>query len=387
MAKKNANGEGTIFKRGRDGKWIAELVVGWTGDDQKKVLRHTADTKRACSDWLAKRLAERQEGTLITEPARQTLQAFMEDWISTTVAHEVKPATVNLYLEMLKFYIGPNLGQVPLAKLTPQHVQRFYHRQLEAGLSPRTVQIIHAVLRRAVQQAVDWQMLPRNVIDSVKKPRAYQKEVTALTPEQVRKFLEAARETRLHALFTLAVTIGMRLGELLGLRWQDVNLDAGTLTIAQNLERVGTRLQFNTPKTKASRRTVNLPNVALVALKQWRKEQAQERLKLGEAWEHPELVFTSRIGTVLSPWNVTKRDFKAVLETAGLPKIRFHDLRHSCATMLLAQGVNVKVLQEVLGHANIHVTLQVYTHALERQKKEAAQAIDTLLAAKDGTLE
>ncbi|MFO7172598.1 MAG: tyrosine-type recombinase/integrase [Bacillota bacterium] len=383
MAKrKAANGEGTVFFRKRDRKWVCEIIVGrdpTTG--KKQVIRFAHERKAEVSAWRVQKLAELRQGNLVAKPSEQTVQEFMEHWISTTLVHEVKPSTVNLYREMLRYYIGPGLGKVPLAKLTPQMVAAFYHKLMSDGLSPRSTQIVHACLRRALQQAVDWQLIPKNPVAAVKKPRSEQKEFTALTPEQVKRFLDAARESRLHALFTLAVLTGMRLGELLGLRWQDVDLDKGTITVAQILERVGSSFRFNSPKTKASRRTFELPAACIQALRRWRREQAEERMRVGPAWAHPELVFTTTLGTPLSHWNVTKRDFRAVLEKAGLPRIRFHDLRHTAATLMLDQGVPVHVVSRVLGHASVTVTLQVYAHVLEQKKKEAARAIDEFLAA------
>lgn len=380
------NGEGTVYPQKRNGKptgkWVAEITIGWHPTGKRKYARAIRNTRKEAAAWLAQQRASRETGTL-AEPNAETVASFMRRWIGTTAVHEVKARTIQLYREMLDYYIAPAIGHVPLQKLSPQQIAQLYHERLQAGLSPRTVQIIHAVLRRALQQALRWNLIPRNPVDLVKRPRAERPEIATRTPDQVIRFLEAAREDRLHALYTLAATIGLRLGEVLGLRWDDVDLEAGTLTVSQTLGRVGNTLTFDTPKTRASRRTIDLPAVAVQSLRRWRREQAAERLRLGEAWAHPELVFTTGVGTPLNPSNVRNRSFHAILERAGLPRIRFHDLRHSAATMMLSQGVPPRVLQDVLGHSDIRMTLGTYSHVLLEQKKAAAQAVDRLLAAAD----
>ncbi len=380
MPKKKAvaNGEGSIYQRKRDGKWCCELTIGWGEEGKRKSIRFFADTRKEVVAWRTARLNEKQTTGELIEPSKQKLSQFMEHWINTTAVHEVKSATIDLYRQVFRAHIKPDLGEKPLGKVTAQHIQAFYHKRLQAGTSPRTIQIVHSVLRRALQQAVEWRLLPRNVADFVKRPRAERHEVEPLTPDQVMTFLEAAQEDRLHALFTLAATTGLRLGELLALRWSDINLAESTLTVRQTLTKNDGKFEIGTPKTNASRRTLDLPVIACKALKRWRREQAAERLKLSGAWA-TDLVFTTTIGTVLNPHNIRNRSLKSVLERAGLPKIRFHDLRHTAATLMLAQGVQPRVLQDVLGHSDIRMTLGLYSHVLREQKKAAAQAIDTFI--------
>lgn len=382
MAKKNANGEGSIFKRARNGKttWYCEIVLGWDENGKKKVLRHSADTRKEVADWRTKRLAERQEGTLV-ERTKLTVGCFLADWLDSTARHEIKPRTLADYQDLLKRYIVPEVGDTELQKLTPPMIQAMYHRRLEAGLSPSTIRLVHAVLRKGLQQALEWQLINRNPADAVKKPRVERKQVSALTPEQAMKFLRAAREDRLYALYVLAVTTGMRIGELLGLRWSDIDMGARTLTVSQTVGVMDNKLFFGTPKTKASRRTIDVPAVAMAALKKWKADQNQERLKVGdaEAWEYPDLVFTTTIGTPISPNNIRNRSFKPLLAAAGCPRIRLHDLRHTAATLLLSQGVQARVVQDVLGHSDIRMTLGTYAHVLREQQREAAQKMDRLL--------
>lgn len=354
--------------------------MGRDANGKRKTLRYSHADRQEVVDWRIKRLAERLDGTL-TEPSHQTVEDFFEHWLDMTVSHEVKPRTLFDYRLVLKRYVYPEIGQMRLQKLTAQQIQALYHKRLQGGLGSRTIQLAHAVVRRGLQQAVQWQLIPRNPADAVRRPRVERREPQTLERDQVIWFIRAASDDRLHALYTLAVTAGLRLGELLGLRWSDINMDAGTLTVAQTLGHLGTKHFFGTPKSKASRRTIDLPGLALAALRRWRREQAEERLLIGAAWEYPDLVFTTTVGSPLNPSNVRSRSFLAVLERAGCPKIRFHDLRHTAATLMLSQGVQARVLQDVLGHADIRMTLGTYAHVLREQKKEAARKVDAFLAA------
>lgn len=394
MAGKNANGEGSVFKRTRNGKtrWYCEIVMGWNEDGTKKILRHSGETRKEVNDWRTKRLAEKQAGTL-AEPTKDTVERFLDDWLKKTAPMQVGPSTLRLYRNMTDWYIRPTLGKVLLAQLQPKQIQALFHELLEAGKSPRTVQLVRVVLRRAFQQAVEWNQLSRNPIDVVKAPRVEHKEMQALTPDQIPAFLQAAKSERLHALFILAITTGMRKGEILGLRWQDVDLAVGKVSVTQTMkvellvdEETGRRSEhwtFGQTKTKSSRRTIDLPRIAVGALNRWRKEQEWERHAAGEAWKDSDLVFTSEVGSPVHPKNLRDRDFHRVLKKAGLPLIRFHDLRHSFATFMAVQGVSDRVMQDVLGHSHINITKSLYVHVLQGQKKEAAEKVDTFLATRD----
>jgi integrase len=380
-AKRRSSGEGTVFRRGRDGKWVAELTTGWDAEGKRQVIRHAATTQKEASDWLAARRTEQNQGLLV-QPDKLTVGQFAERWLQDVVAHRVKPSSLYNYQKLARSYVIPMLGDIPLQKVTPVMVQRLYAQLLESGKSAKTVRLVHGWLRGLLEQAVEWQLLSRSPAARAKLPREVKPELTILTPEQIRAFLAVAEEDRLHALYALAATTGLRQGELLGLRWQDVNLEEGTLSVVQALTEVGSELVLTTPKSAAGRRTLDLPVVAATALRRWRKEQLVERLALGEAWAQPELVFTTKLGTPLAPSNLRRRSFRPLLQKADCPDVRFHDLRHSAATLMLAQGVQPRVLQEVLGHADIRMTLGRYGHVLREQKKEAARAVDAFLNSK-----
>ena len=278
-------------------------------------------------------------------------------------------------------HIVPALGRIQLKTLSPAHVQGLYRSKLDAGLAPSSVRYIHAVLHRALKQALRWGLVPRNVTEAVDLPKLVSDEVDALNPEDARAFLDAARGDRFEALYVVAVTTGMRRGELLGLRWTDTELDGtARLRVGRQLQRMrdGSGLQFVTPKGGKGR-TIRLPVRTVEALKAHRARQAEEKLKAGSLYEDSGLVFATEVGTPLEPSNIDRRSFKPLLEKAGLPDMRFHDLRHTCATVLLSEGVNAKFVQELLGHADIKLTLGTYSHFLPSMGDQTAAAMENAL--------
>jgi integrase len=223
-------------------------------------------------------------------------------------------------------------------------------------------------------------MVARNVAVLVSPPRVPRYEISPLSPAQARALLEAATGERFDALYVLALTTGMRLGELLGLRWRAVDLDGGMLQVHYTLLRLTDGLQLREPKTPQSRRRIALTATAIAALRQHRSRQAAQRLRLGSVWDDRDLVFPNEIGQPIEQSNLLRRSFWPLLEKAGLPRMRFHDLRHTCATLLLRQGVHVKVVSELLGHSSIKITLDIYSHVLPDMQQQAVSAMDTLLA-------
>lgn len=261
-----------------------------------------------------------------------------------------------------------------MAKLTPQHVQGMYSAMERGGASGKMRQHVHGVLRKALGQAVKWDMLPRNVCGVVDAPRAAKPTMQALSPQQVGQFLRAAESDRLYALYVLAITTGMRQGELFALHWQDVDLNAKRVVVKHTLSEVRGKLWLAEPKTAKSRRTVQLTQTAVDALHEHRKRM------LAEGHAGNDLVFCNQEGGLMRKSNVRRRSFEPLLKAAGLPRIRFHDLRHTAATLLLGQGTHPKLVQEQLGHANIAITLDTYSHVLPSMHHEAAAKMDALLA-------
>jgi integrase len=288
--------------------------------------------------------------------------------------------TYESYERLVRVHVAPALGHLKLKALTPPHVRALYRSKLEAGLAPRTVQYIHAVLNRALKAAVNDSLIPRNVCKEVGSPKVQREEMQYLTREEVRVFFEAAREDRLEALYILAVTTGLRQGELLGLKWEDVDFEAGKISVQRTLSAAKNDSTFNSPKRNKSRRSVKLATLAQEALRAHRERQLEEREKLDGLWQDHGLVFTSTIGTPLNRHNVFGRSFKPLLNKAGLPHtVRFHDLRHTCATLLCSKNVNPKVVKEMLGHANISQTMDIYSHVLPNMQDEAAAAMESAL--------
>lgn len=376
MPKKRGHGEGSIYRRKEDGLWVAELYLGRDANGKKVIWRQYGKTRREVAEALTEQLKKKQDG-LLASPSKQTLGQFLDAWLNDVVKGTVRPYTFASYKQMVKHFAP--LAPIPLAKLTPQQVQWLYRQKRDEGLT-RTIVLMHGVLHKALGQAVKWGLVPRNIADAVEVPRVPRKQFRALTPEEASAFLEAAREDRLFALYALAISCGLRLGELLGLRWEDVDMKRRVIVVRHQLQYSGGKPVLAEPKTDKARRTIRLPVVALAALKRHRANQFREKLRLGEAWQDTGFVFTTEIGTPLSPSNVRNRSFYPLLQKAGLPRIRFHDLRHTCATLLLAQGVHPKLVQELLGHAEIGTTLDRYSHVLPAMMEEVAQKMDSVLA-------
>jgi integrase len=245
----------------------------------------------------------------------------------------------------------------------------------DAPLSTRTVHYVHSVLRRALSQALKWGYVTRNVAVLVDAPRVEKYIAVVLTPEQGQRLLSTVAGHRLEALYTLALLLGLREGELLGLRWIDIDFTAHTLWVGQTVQRVGGKLMLAPPKTKSSKRKLPLPAKVERALARHAERQEEERQAWGQGWNENGLVFPSVAGTPIEPRNLV-RHFKGLLQRAGLPDIRFHDLRHSCATVLISQGVHPRIVMEIMGHSQISVTMNTYGHVLPETQREAARLLD-----------
>jgi integrase len=353
------------------GRWRATITLEY------RRLTRDFDTRREALAWLAEIRLKADRG-LLPEPSRVTVGEYPAFWLENGAKPSVRPPTFRQYEQYVRNHISPILGTVRLQALKPADIQALYARRLGDGLSRRTVQLIHAVLHKALSQAVDWGLLAFNPADRVKAPRPARKEFKVLTPEEARRFLEAARNFDYYPLFVLALTTGMRLGELLGLKWQDIDFEAGAVHVRRGLYRIRGAWVEGEPKSAAGKRKVVLPALAVEALREHRVAQLEAKLKAGAAWEDNGLVFTTAAGRPIHPRNVS-RALESVLKRAGLPRIRFHDLRHSHATLLLMLGENPRVVQERLGHSQISLTLQTYSHVLPDLQRQAAEKIDRML--------
>lgn len=370
--KRRANGEGAVSQR-KDGRWEARISLA---DGRRKCVY--GKTQREVLERKVELLRSQQQG-LPAANERQTVGAFLESYL-VTARKNLRPRTWTRYEQLARVHTGA-IARVPLARLGPQHLEQLYAQRLEAGSAPRTVRNVHAFLHKAIGQATTWGLLPRNVVDLVSAPRAGQRDMVTLDEHQARAFLASAAGERLEALFVLALSTGMRQGELLALRWSDVDLEHASAHVQQSVQFVrGGGWVFTAPKTKKSRRKVELTAAAVAALRRHRTQQLQDRLATAGGWEDLGLVFANELGRPMSGRNLAQRSFTRILEAARLPAIRFHDLRHTAATLLLGRGVHPKVVSEMLGHATIAITLDLYSHVIPTMQREAASVFDSILA-------
>ncbi len=298
----------------------------------------------------------------------------LERWLKDSVRDTVRPGTYERHQQLVGLHISPALGRLKLKGLTPAHVRWLYREKLDAELAPATVHKMHVVLHKALDQSVRDGLIPRNVTEAVKVPQAGRREILPLSAEETKKLLDAAHGDRDEALYVLAVTTGMRQGELLGLRWEDVDLERGVLRVRHTLTRVRGKVFLGEPKTPKSRRSVKLTATAVEALRAHLSRQMEEIDRMGSLYQEGGLVFATEKGTPVNPTNLRKRSFAPLLA-----QIRFHDLRHTCATLLLGSNVNPKVVSEMLGHSSISITLDTYSHVLPDMQDSAAQALEEAL--------
>ena len=372
MAGRRASGEGSIYRR-RNGTWsaIATLPDG----RRKHIYGKTRDQVRG---KLAEILHALQNGSF-TDARGKTLGDFLDQWLADVVKPRVRAWTFAGYEVHVRRHIKPVLGRVPLEKLSPQHVQHLLNRKLEEGLKPKSVRYLRGTLRTALNEAVRWGLVSRNAAALVDGPRVERFDIQPFTPAEARVFLDSIAGERLEALYSVALTMGLRQGEALGLRWQDVDLELGYLRISKQLQRVHGAPQLVEPKTARSRRTLAMPPMITKSLEQHRVRQRQERSNAGNRWAETDLVFASTEGKPLDGTAISK-GFHRLLERAGLQQRRFHDLRHSCATLLLVQGVSPRVVMDVLGHSQIGLTMNTYSHVIPDLRRDAADRMQDLLA-------
>ena len=370
MAKNRGHNEGTIYQRA-DGRWCAQVSLNGHR------LTHYAKTQRECREWLRTTLAQVDSGLTI-EGARTTLGEYLDRWMEASQSR-FRPRTTYLYAGIIRHHIAPYVGAIKLKDLRPDHIQSLYTTRMKDGVGVRTVHLMHAILHRALDQAVRRGLVTRNPTDAVDKPTSKTQEMKVLEPGQVTVLLEEAKAGHQEALYYLAVTTGLRQGELLGLRWADLDWETGRLQVQRQLQVVpGQGKVFCEPKSAAGRRSIVLGATALEKLREHREYQHTQRLFAGARWKENDLIFPCSLGTPADPQYLLQT-FKRLLKKAGLPEIRFHDLRHTAATLMLQQGVHPKIVQERLGHSNISLTLNTYSHIIPGMQEDAAKKLDAML--------
>lgn len=371
-----ARNEGSIYQR-KDGRWVA-AVTFWEGGRRRRRAFYTPTQEEA-----RRRLTTAQKSHddgLPLPLERLTVAAFLGQWLEAK-GPSLRSESFRRYREMCQLHIIPEIGRRSLARLTPGDIQAAYARCRAKGLSGTSLSLLHGVLHKALDDAARWNLAARNVADLVDAPRRSTPEMRTLTPKEAICLLRAAEGDPLEAFYTLALTCGLRLGELQALRWKDIDLDRRRLRVTATLQAVQDGAPvFAEPKTARSRRVVHLPEMAAAALRMHRTRQLEARLQAGAFWQDFGLVFATGRGRPLDGNNVRTRSFARLLERADLPPMRFHSLRHTAATLLMAEGVPVKVASELLGHADIATTLRIYSHVLPSMQEEAASAMDRLFA-------
>lgn len=370
---KRASGEGSVYKRGK--RW-----VGQVGSGKNREIKYF-DTQNEANEFRHKKVEQRRQGLNI-QGSKVPLSKFLDDWL-VVARTSVRPNTGDQYNQIVHQHINPTLGEILLRDLMPIHIQRLYTSKLEDDISPRTIRIIHSVLHRALNHALKLGLVVRNVSEAATLPKVSRKEMKTLDDYQVRQLLQAAEGTRMQVLFWIAVTTGLRQGELLGLKWSDLDWQTGRVKIQRQVQRrKGKGLIFCEPKSASGRRVISLGEKTIEILREHKNNQLKERRMAGEKWKDNDLIFPSPIGTPQDCANVLK-GYKKCLEKAGLPDLRFHDLRHTAATLMLQQEINPKVVQERLGHSDISLTLNTYSHVLPSMQDQAAQKMDELFTLTD----
>ena len=410
MARKRGHGEGSIYRR-PDGRWIGQITIGFdsqTGKQKRKTVY--GKTRQEVAEKITKIAREVQTGTY-TDSDKITLGEWLDIWVETYSKPTVRPSTYDSYKQLIRTHLRPNLGRIPLQKLQSNHIQKFYNDRLQTKRKPRTmpkdeenrqevmesmptlsastIKHMHVVLRQALEQAVRERRILINPAKATKPPKVTRPEASYLNAEQVAKFLDVASEDKWYSAFLVTLGTGMRLGELCALRWENVDLKKGVIHVKESVRRVNsddpagpkTKLLIQSPKTEKGKRVIPLPGDILAELKKHKKKQAEIKLQLGQAYNDQGYVFCWEDGRIIDPSFLSKH-FKRLIVQCGYKNVTFHSLRHSYASALLAAGEHPKVVQELLGHAQISMTLDTYSHVAPEIKERAAAKIDDFLRIK-----
>lgn len=388
MAKARGNGEGSIYHRASDDRWIGAASVGW-GPDGKRIRRVvSAKSAEECRAKL-RELQRKIDDGLPVDDGKLTVNDLLDRWLEVLRRQVASPALAN-YEVIARYHIRPELGRRKLATLTVHQIDQLLTDKLDAGLSISTVRRIRSVLAQAITQAERWGLASRNVAKLSAPPRVDRREGRALSTDQAQMLVAHLRGHRRETLFVTMLATGLRRGEALGLRWEDVDLKEGKLFVRRQLRRdngvfdsatkrhVGGSLMVVEPKTSSSRRAVDLPSIAVDMLALQRERQESDRRVARDGWQDSGHVFTTSVGTPLDPRNIS-REFATVAKQAGLGHWHIHELRHSAASLMLGGGVPIEVVSDVLGHSSIRITADTYGHIGSAQRLAAARALEAAL--------
>ena len=372
MAIKRGNNEGSIFKR-KNGIWRAQVTAGG------KRLSYSSKKRSDCQAWIRSTL-HRVDNGLTFDKAQVTVEEFLNRSLASTKS-ALRHNTWQQYSQIVRDHILPSLGSIKVVDLRPDLIQALYDNKVDEDVGLRTIQLTHAVFRRFLNRAVKLGLLPNNPTDMTSPPKPRQKEMQILDDSQVQRLIITAKTIQIRnmALYQLAITTGMRQGELLGLKWQDLDWEQKTLHILRQLKHDSTDGSiFSQLKTRSSARTIVIGLETLSILKNHQQRQFSEITKVGKRWQDHDLVFPSTIGTPFNPRNLF-RQYKILLQEAGLPAIRFHDLRHTAASLMLNHGIPVLIVSKRLGHAKPSITLDIYGHLIPSMQEQVAQIMDEVI--------
>ena len=377
MAGRRGNNEGSVYQRSQDGRWLGVATIGYDANG-KPIRKSVSGTSRQAVVQKLKKLQRQVDEGLPAPDTAITVEQLLIRWYEDVLRHQVSITASDNYRSVAKNHIVPTLGRRKLAELTPAEVDRLLSKKLDSGLSTSSVRRIRSVLAQAIDQGVRWGMVNRNVATLARAPRMVRQEGRTLTPEQARSFLAVLDGHRHQALYALMLSTGLRRGEVLGLMWKDFDPKSGVMKVRRQLKREGGALIAADTKTKSSRRSVNIPEQMTPLIMEQKKFQEADRRYLGAAWVNSGFIFTTKLGTPIEPRNLL-REFKGLCHEAGLGDWHLHELRHSAASLMLANGVKLQVVSEVLGHSSIRMTADVYGHIMDPDREAAAAVMDSVL--------
>ena len=374
-SRRRANGDGSLTRRA-DGRWMARYYA-WTTTGTRKRITIYAATRQEAADQLRQAQERNRQGIPVPDKTWR-LGDWLDHWLANVVAVNRRPATWQLYDMMIRLYLKPGLGSVPLGRLSVARVQSFLNGQLAAGQSIRNVQVMRTVLSLALTRAMREELIVRNVARLAELPAWERQSITPWTVTEARQFLTAARTDPLYPAFVLLLLYGLRCGEVLGLRWRDIDQADGEIRIRQQVQRSRGQLWTGPVKTAAGRRDLPLLPLARDVLDLRSQAQAADRAELGSAWQDNGLIFTTRTGRPVEPRNLT-RSFHRICAAHDLRRIKLHHLRHTTATLLKNLGVPARDAQLILGHSRLAVTLEIYSHEDHGARREALTKISIAL--------
>jgi integrase len=392
MTRKRGNNEGTISRR-KDGRWCAAITIGYDENNKQKRQFFYGKTRQEVAEKLNKAINDIANG-LFVEPNKVTVSEWFDVWLFEYKKPSVRATTYESYEYLNRIHIKPSIGHVYLKDLKPEHLQKFYNDKVyEKGsdkkgkISAKTIKNMHNVIHSALNQAVINNLIIRNVSDAVVLPKYDKKQIRVLTLDEQRKFVNIIENEKHKVAFLMALGTGLRLGEVSALKWQDINFYENTIKVNRTVRRTKifidkqtpkSELVYQPPKTDSGNRSVPIPESLINEIKEYKKTQNLQVLKAGPLYTNNDLIFCNEYGIQLDPSSLSKK-FSRLIKKAGLNHINFHGLRHTLATRLLEVNEHPKTVQEILGHSDISLTLNTYTHVMPEIKKSAIQKINHLL--------